>query len=262
MPWQLLWILGAGGAFLAIRAVSRRSQREAAGIASGLSPVGDLSHLPAALQKMALWALADGGFERRVLHGVVNRSGAQIDVTAFDLETLRERRGEWAYLPVEPPFRIGGVVSVVACELDRTFPHILIKHAGHGDQMKDDDLLERLGNLAKQVRDRMWLARSFAAELPPTLPAAPIAVDLPAQWRAYSLDPERVAALAAAGLRDTLERAARRDLVIEMLDSLVVVYPAAREVVGPDALADLSTTALAIVDGIRTSAVTPRGVTP
>src|SRR6202012_4338740 len=95
----------------------------------------DLSHISPALQRTALWSLAEGGFERRVVHNVIARNGIDISVTAFDLETLRERRGEWAWLPVDPPFRIGGVVSVVICELDRSFPHPLLKRAGRGDQL-------------------------------------------------------------------------------------------------------------------------------
>jgi hypothetical protein len=69
-----------------------------------------------------------------------------------------------------------------------------------------------------------------------------------------------VTALTTAGLHATLDHAGRRDLVIELIDSLVVIYPAAREVAGPDAYADLTTTALAIVDGVRASSLTPRGV--
>jgi hypothetical protein len=238
----------------------RRSNQQAAATASGLAPAHDLSHLSTALQKTALWGLADGGFERRVMHGVVRREGGDVDVTAFDLETLRERRGEWAYLPVEPPFRIGGVVSVVVCEIDRSFPHILLKRVGRGDELKDDDFIERGGHIAKNVRDRLGLGRSYAAEMPGALPPKPVEVALPEHWRAYSHDTERVASLVAGGLQATLEKAGRRDLVIEMLESIIVVYPAARDVVGADAFADLTTTALAIVDGIRTSTLSPRGV--
>src|SRR5204863_484516 len=81
------------------------------------------------------WSLAEGGFEGRVVHGALSRGRHDLDVTAFDLETLRERRGEWAYLPVEPPFRIAGTVSIVVCEVDRAFPHVLFKRAGRGDDL-------------------------------------------------------------------------------------------------------------------------------
>jgi hypothetical protein len=208
-------------------------------------------HLPAALQRTALWALAEGGFERRVVRGVVTRAGADVAITAFDLETLRERRGEWAWLPVERPFRIGGTVSVVACELDRALPHVLLKRAGTGDKLLDDDGFERTAHLAKQARDALGLARSYPSELPPTLPEAVAYVALPAGWRAYTRDRDGLAALVASGLHAALERADRRDLVVELLEGLVVVYPAARDVAGADAFADLTSTALAIVDGLR-----------
>jgi hypothetical protein len=265
MPeWYFLGALAAAVAFLAARGAVRKRGQEAAADASGLVPVRDLSHLPEALQRTALWALGDGGFERRVVHGVVSRGAEDVDVTAFDLETLRERRGEWAYLPVEPPFRIGGIVSVVVCEIDRTFPHLLLKRKGHGDDLADDSLLDRSASIAKSARDGLGIARSYPAELPPTLPAKPLYIELPAQWRAYGTDRALLAELVAAGLGTTLARAGRRDLVIELIDALVVVYPAARDVVGADAFADLTSTTLALVEGLLASSprISPRGVEP
>ena len=261
---QDLWFLGglvAGASWLVSRTVVRRTQQVTAADASGLSPVADLTHISPLLQKTALWCLADGGFERRVVHGVLPRGTHDIDVTAFDLETLRERRGEWAWLPVEPPFRIGPVVSVVACEMDRDFPHALFKHAGGGDDLVDDDHLERLGSLSKTVRDGFGMARSYPAELP-ALPTTPLALALPEGWRGYCHAPERIVDLVTGGLAAVLARAARRDLVIELLGPLVVVYPAARDVVGSDAFADLTQTALVLVDGLLAASLplTPRGV--
>ncbi len=252
----------AGSAFLAGRAIYRRTHQESAARAAGLEPVDDLTHIPHSLQRTALWALADGGFERRVVHGKLARKAGDVSLTAFDLETLRERRGEWAMLPVDPPFRIGGVVSVAVCDVDRRFPHVLFKRKGRGDDLLDDDRMERLGNIAKNVRDRFGVPRSYAAELPETLPMAPISLELPPMWRAYTRVPELVESLLGAGLRAALEKANRRDLVIELLDRLVVVYPAARDVVGPDAFADLTTTAIEFVDGLLAASApqTPRGV--
>ena len=193
-----------------------------------------------------------------MLHGVVARDGTELSITAFDLETLRERRGEWAYLPVDRPFRIGGSVSVVVCEIDRVFPHLLCKRAGHSDELGDDDLIDRATSLTKLVRDGLGVARSYPAELPDSLPRTALAIDLPEHWRAYGriADP----ALATADFHRALESAGRRDLVIELLDSLVVIYPAARELAGPDAFADLASSALVIVDALRVAAVTPRGI--
>ena len=76
-------------------------------------------------------------------------------------------------------------------------------------------------------------------------PAA-LDVKLPEHWRVYG-DRGVVDALVSGGFSATLARAGRRDLVIELLDSLVIVYPAASDVVGTDAFADLTTTALEIV---------------
>ena len=260
MTWYVVGSLAAGVSLLfGRRAVRRKDQAEAA-VAAGLAPAEDLTHLPVALQRTALWALADGGFERRVLRGVVARDGGDVAVTAFDLETLRERRGEWAYLPVEPPFRIAGVVSVVVCEIDRALPHVLLKRAGEGDQLLDDPALARLAHVAKTFRDGLGLARSYPSELPEALPPARVDAALPEGWRAYGRDATCVRDLASSPLRAALEQAGRRDLVIELLESLVVVYPASHDAAGADALADLATAALAIADGVRAGPVRPRGI--
>lgn len=261
MDWYFLGGLAAGAAFLASRGTMRRRSQEAAADASGLVPVGGLSHLPAALQRSALWSLADGGFETRVVHGALSRGTHDLDVTAFDLETLRERRGEWAYLPVEPPFRIAGTVSIVVCEIDRAFPHVLWKRAGRGDELADDDMVERAGSIAKLARGGLGMPSSYPAEMPRALSPAALDVKLPEHWRVYG-DPVVAGALLAAGFATTLDHAGRRDLVIELLDGLVIVYPAARDVIGADAFADLTTTALAIVDGVLacSPAMSPRGV--
>lgn len=259
--WSFLVLVGAGVAYLAGRGVFRRAHQVTAANAAGLSPVGDLTHLPQALQRTALWTLCDGGFERRAVHGVLSRSAHDVDVTAFDLETLRERRGEWAFLPIEPPFRIGGTVSVVACEVDREFPHVLLKRAGIGDELQNDTAIDRAGHVAKAVRAGFGISQSYPAELPPTLSSTPIAAELPEGWRAYG-DATLLGELLATGFATTLEQAGRRDLVVELLATLIVVYPAARDVVGADAFADLTETALAVTDGVLACSrpLSPRGV--
>lgn len=262
MHWYFISGIVAGFALLAGRHVFRRKDQEAAAAASGLVPVRDLTHIPETLQRSALWTLSDGGFEQRVVHGVVSRGVEDVDVTAFDLETLRERRGEWAYLPVEPPFRIGGLVSVVVCEIDRWFPHYLLKRAGHGDALGDDTLIERGGHIAKLARDSLGMARSYPAEMPSPLAPQRLDVALPENWRAYGPSPGPLVELLANGLAATLDRAGRRDLVIELIEGLVIVYPAARDVVGADAFGDLTSTALLLIDGILASSprLSPRGV--
>ena len=258
MDWLIYGILGAGGATLAGASMLRRTRQDAFARAAELEPIADLTHLPASLQRTALWALAEGGFERRAVHGVIKRAGADVGVTAFDLETLRSRRGEWAYLPVEPPFRIGDVVSVVACELDRTFPHVLLKRTGRGDKLHDDSLGEISTSLTRLAREALRTARHYPAELPPALAPEPLDLELPEHWRAYGREVEPL--LRHAEFRGALARTHRRDLVVELIDSLLVVYPAARAVAGADPFADLVSSALALVDAIRASVVSPRGV--
>jgi hypothetical protein len=262
MSWLFIAGIATGFALLAGRFVIRRQSQVAAADAAGLVPVRDLTHVPQAMQRSALWLLADGGFERRVVHGVVSRGTEDIDVTAFDLETLRERRGEWAWLPVIPPFRIGGVISVVVGEIDRRFPHYVLKRTGRGDLLEDDDVIERTGHVAKFARDRLGLGRAYPAELPPQLPPEPLELALPDHWRAYGANAGPLAELLAHGLGAALDHAGRRDLVIELLDGLVLVYPAARDVVGADAFADLTSTALAVIDGVLAASplLSPRGV--
>ncbi len=260
---SLLFLIAAGGLFLAGRAGLRRGQQAFAAAASGLAPARDLSHLPGELGRTALWCLSDGGFERRIVHGMLSRGGYDVAVTGFDLETLRERRGEWAYLPVEPPFRIGGVVSVILCEVDRTFPHVLLKRAGTGDLLQADSVIDRASHIAKSARAAFGVPSSVPAELPPTLSPAPLVPSPAPQWRAYG-DPVVVQDLIAGGLAAALAAADRRDLVIELLGSMIVVYPAARDVDGADAFADLTATALAVCDGIiaASAVLSPRGVEP
>ncbi len=256
--------MAAGAAYLAGRRLFRNSQGDAAARAAGLQSASDLTHVPEAMQRTALWALSEGGFERRIVYGKLARAGGDVDVTAFDLETLRDRRGEWAYLPVEPPFRIGGLVSVVVCEVDRSFPHVLLKRAGRGDEVADDSHVERVANVAKQVRDRLGVKRSYESELPAALPHVAHVAGLPDHWRAYTQAHELLDAMLGAGLQAVLAAATRRDLVIELLERVILVYPAARDVAGADAFADLTSDALALVDGVLAASprVTPRGIDP
>ena len=262
MDWIFVGGATAALSLLAGRSLFRRAHHDAAAKSSGLAPVADLTHVPTTLQRTALWSLADGGFEQRVVHGRVSRAAHDIDVTAFDLETLRERRGEWAYLAVDPPFRIGGVVSVVVCQIDRDLPHVLLKRAGHGDELVDDSLFDRAAHVHKLARDSLGIARSYAVEPPAALGKTPVAIALPAGWRAYGTDVAPLVDLLAAGLAATLAQTGRRDLVIELLGSLVLIYPASHDVVGADAFADLTETGLAIADRIVTSTRphSPRGL--
>ena len=263
LDWYVVAGIAGLTSILAARGALRRKGQRDAAAATGLEPAPDLSHVSTALQRTVLWNLSDGGFERRVVHDVVSRgpggegvyrssagAASDIDVTAFDLETLRERRGEWAWLPVEPPFRIAGVVSVVICEVDRAFPHVLLKHSGPGDDLEDDDHIERIGHIAKNARDRLGLSRAYAAEMPGAFPDKPIDVELPSGWRAYSNAADYVRELITNGLGAVLARADRGDLVIELREDIIVMYPATLVVDDAEGLKDLTSLAILVADGV------------
>src|SRR2546423_11658502 len=67
-PVNWFFFGGLGGAIVLLvgRSLFRRKAQEQAADASGLATVHDLTHLPSVLQKTALWALAEGGFEGRI----------------------------------------------------------------------------------------------------------------------------------------------------------------------------------------------------
>lgn len=264
VDWVVIATIGGLSSMLAARTWwQRRQQRETAS-ATGLAAAPDLTHVSTALQRTALWTLSDGGFEQRVVSSLVERGGTsshgvyrdaaghagELLVTAFDLETLRERRGEWAWLPVEPPFRIGPVVSVCVCELDRSFPHMLFKYTGPGDELHDDDHIERLGHIAKNARDRLGVKRSYPAEMPGSFPAAPIDIALPDGWRVYATSSEYVTELVGRGMREILVSASRADLVIELIEDAIVLYPATLVVSGSEGFADFTSLAIMVADGV------------
>jgi hypothetical protein len=224
---DVTFFLGIGGGFaaLAIGALLRKRARDEAAAATGLAPA-DLTHLPATLQETALWRLADGGFESGVLAGEMHRGSVDIGVTAFELETLRERRGEWAFLPVDVPFRIDGRMRVAVFRIARRFPHTLLKRSGPADRLPDRTLFERATNTGAAVRHLLGAAEGVESELPPGLPPRALDVKLPEGWRAYGADAVFVTELLKEPLVATLAEEGSVDEVIELLDDLIVVYHA------------------------------------
>lgn len=221
-----MFLVGVGGGFagLGVAAWLRKRARDAAAVATGLAPAS-LAHLPESLQRTALWRLADGGFESGGLAGTVQRGGVPIEVTAFELETLRDRRGEWAYLPVAKPFWLDGRIRVVVFRLPRAFPHVLLKRTGPADQLPDRTAFERVINPAAGARVLLGQNEGVASELPATLRAAAIDVALPPAWRAYG-DAAFAQTLAREPLLPILADDGDPDQIIELLDDLVVVYHA------------------------------------
>ncbi len=251
MDWSFLALLGGGAAMLAARRARDSRQAGERAAALGLGPCADLTHLPAGLGATALWRLSDGGFESALVRGTLSRGVDDIELTAFDLETLRERRGEWAYLPVERPFRLRGRVTVAVCEVPGPLPHLLCKRDGRGDELAADDRMERELALAKSARMRLGLSLHHAAELPPGLVEQARAVPRSEGWRAYAGDELAFATLLEGGLEDTLARVQMRDLVIELVDHALVAYPATRDALGVDGFAELCNAAAAVAGSVR-----------
>ena len=223
----MTFLVGVGGGFaaLAFGAWMRRRTRAEAAEATGLAQA-DLSHLPATLQATALWKLADGGFESGGLAGMLPRGSIDVEVTAFELETLRERRGEWAFLPVAPPFRLDSHVRVAVFRVPRRFPPGMFKRRGPADQLPERTTYERTANVVAGARVLLGAGEGKEAELPAGLPPAPLEIELPDGWRVYSADPVFVGALAKEPLLTTLREEGSADEVIELLDDLIVIYQA------------------------------------
>lgn len=251
MDWSFLAFVAGGIALLAWRARGEVAQRGERGERTGLAPARDLSHLPPGLLGSALWQLCDGGFERRVLRGTMSSGTADIEVTAFDLETLRERRGEWAYLPVERPFRIRGVVTVAVCELPGPLPHLMCKREGRGDDLRPDDWLERETSVTKGARDALGLEHKQAAELPSGLAASARVVPGVTGWRAYASDEVMFGELMRGGLAEVLADVEMRDLVIELVDHALIAYPATRDALGTQSFAELCDAAVRAASAVK-----------
>ncbi len=249
MDWSFFLFLAGGIGLWAWRNRNDAMRREERAELTGLVPVGDLTHLPSGLSRTALWQLSDGGFESRVLRGTISGAASDIEVTAFDLETLRERRGEWAFLPVAKPFRIRGVLTVAVCELSGPLPHLLFKREGRGDVVQGEEWVERQSSVTKSTRDVLGLAHQQEAELPEGLArAADEARAMPGAvaWRVYVGDELLFGELMRAGIGQVLDEASMRDLVIEVVDHVLVAYPATRDVLGLGAFGELCAAAVKV----------------
>jgi hypothetical protein len=251
MDWSFFAFLAGGLGLWWWRAQNATRQREERGAATGLEAAGDLTHLPPGLTKSALWQLSDGGFESRVLRGTISRATEDLEVTAFDLETLRERRGEWAFLPVERPFRIRGVVTVAVCELPGPLPHLLCKHEGRGDDMRTDDWLERETSVTKGARDALGLEHQQEADLPAGLTKTVRSVSGAASWRAYAGDELWFTEVMRGGLAAALGKISMRDLVIEVVDHTLLAYPATRDALEASGFAELCEAATAAAAAVK-----------
>jgi hypothetical protein len=217
-----------------------------------------------------------------VVGGRLSLAAHDIDVTCFDLEDLRRKRFEWAWLDLAAPFRVHTPLTVVACTVHRRLPHVVIKRAGPADRIEPREH-ERAGRgpvgssaatsdvfgavttgLASRVARELADFRHAAEPPPPTLAPTTLEVALPAGWRAWAgAEPTDDTRHLVAAIGEHLEADAHdRELVIETLGSLVIVYAASGGPLAEDALEDLVDAAVGVCERAlaATPVVGPRGV--
>lgn len=233
----LIIALIAGFGFIAGRDHWRRRRHLAAAERQGLLPsASGLAHLPACFQESVLFLVGDGGHERQVStgalalqpadDGVTDGDDAEMVLTVFDFTAQRDVRGEWGYLDSRPRFRIFSPLTVVAVELPTTVSHLLIKRRG-GAEIIAEDKLGRYKSVADIARDVSTIERAMAVAPPPTLPreSVPVAT-VDADYLVWAEDPALAATLLDRHLADYLRAPALagQELIIEILDSLILVY--------------------------------------
>jgi hypothetical protein len=280
VDWLFFAVMGGGLGVLAAAARRRAATTRRRIARLGMSPRADLTRVPVELQHTALWTLCEGGTERSVVGGRLSLAAHDVDVTCFDLEDLRRKAFEWAWLDVATPFRLHTPLSVVACTLPRTLPHVLVKRAGPADRIEpragetggrplasaaDGVLVEVIASgVAARAAARLVEMRPFAVEPPATLARDTTDVPLEPGWRAWS-DPSagdaarHLLAALGAGLEDT---AHDRELVIETRGPLLVAYVASGGPLAAHALEDLVDAAALACERVlaATPDLDPRGV--
>jgi hypothetical protein len=280
VDWLFFTVMGGGLGVLAAAARRRAATTRRRIARLGMSPRPDLIRVPVELQHTALWALSLGGTERSVVGGRLSLAAHDVDVTCFDLEDLRRKGLEWAWLDVATPFRLHTPLSVVACTLPRALPHVLVKRAGPADRIEpraheaggrplghagDGALVELVATgLAARAAQRLVEMRPFAVPPPATLGADTADVPLEPGWRAW-IDPAAGddARHVLAALGHELDASARdRELVIETKGPLLVAYVASGGPLAEDALEDLVDAAATACDRVlaATPDLDPRGV--
>jgi len=280
VDWLFFAIMGGGVGVLAAAARQRAIATRRRTARLGMSARPDLVRVPSELQRTALWAITEGGTERSVVGGALSLATHDVDVTCFDLEDLRRKRFEWAWLDVAAPFRLHTPLSVVACTVPRALPHLLIKRAGPADRIEPreheqarrapgaaapGDLIDAVTTgLASRAALALADFRSSGEPPPPTLARDTLDAPLPDGWRAWAgADPTDETRRLVTAIGDGLEHDARdRELVVETLGPLVVVYVASGGPLGEGALEDLVDAAVGACERVlaATPDLGPRGV--
>lgn len=237
----LIAAIAAGFAFLFGRErVRRHHHLESAKRRGLLLGDGGLRHLPGSFQKTVLFAIADGGHERDVLQGELSLPPVSRDsasqkssandlsaaITVFQFAFQRDVRGEWGYLDTRPRFRVFSPITVVAFALPMALPRVLIKRRGRAEVIAEEGY-DRYKSVVAVVRDVSTIERATAVEPPAGLPREPENLGKPwADYLVWTNDPVRVKTWLDDSFSAFLRSpsVAGRELVVEVIDALLVVY--------------------------------------
>lgn len=221
-------ILIGGFSFLFAQRRYRAVRRKALAARGGLSYRSrGLESLPPELQRSVLFRVAGGGHERDVIAATPVLAEETVDFTVFDLELQRDVRGEWAYLDVDQPFRISGPTTVLAYELPARCAHLVLKRAGPADGTEERPL-DRYESIAHAARDVSALQRVIPVEPGELGRATTDRFGPDDRWRLWAADRDQARRLLTPAMRAYLLSPASgtRELVIEVIGSLVLCYPA------------------------------------
>jgi len=225
-----LYVIAAvaiGGGLLLARFWMQSSRREQLANDRGLDYVQrGLAHLPSEFLRTVLFSVGDGGHESHVAAGTVTIGDQSIPHSVFELQLQRDVRGEWAYLATSPAFRIHSPTTVLAYTLDRDFRHTVIKRRGPSLIVAENDV-EAFTSLAGLLRDISGIERAMQVEPPNGIDQTAIPFEsLGEEYFVWSAHAESARTALGENVQELLmsAKAGGRDLTIELLGPLVIIY--------------------------------------
>jgi len=262
---QLLIFIAAGFGVLFVRHRVRVERRKRLAERRGLRyELRGLQEVPAEFQQTVLFRVADGGHERDVLSGDIVVQEESVRNFGFELGFQRDVRGEWAFLATEPPFRLFSPATVLVYQVPRRFAHLVVKRCGRADAISEE-VTEVYKSLASIAREMTIIDRVIAVPAPAAIGRSPIEhAALAAEYRVWAESPEQARMILTNDTSRYLKSLAAggREIVVELLGSLMVVYCASdASLAEEDALA-LGTFADELCRQVlaNTPRLTPRGV--
>lgn len=224
---QLLLLIVAGFGALYVRHRYRVGKRRRLAEKKGLRySLRGLREAPSELQQSVLFLVSDGGHERDVLTGDLLLAEEHVGFIGFDMAFQRDVRGEWAFLATDPPFRLFSPATVLLYQLPREFAHLVVKRCGRADAI-GDEISELYKSFASVAREMSIIDRVIAVPPPPSIGRTPMELPaLAAEYRVWGADAAEARAILTEETARYLQSLAAggRELVIELLGSIMLVY--------------------------------------